>query len=419
MIENIVNNLKTKEILSNNDVKELRDYIADTYPDSGSEQHAVILANTIKTIINNNISQFDDEYKKTIRDSVLKKTTYKRIFSIDAEEMLSCCLSLKISEDAYAAALTDWINDNQDIRISRKEVKDFISIIKDFNEEIIQYNLDAVIKRISANPQAMPEIKKPEQRHENEKEHSVYSHGIGYLKHFFEILKEYVCKIGENVSMLSKIKINYRTVISLFLAVVCISAFSFYSKSAASADEMTEEDNAAIKQLLSASYILEQYKKENTSSAFKHLYAAENDLHEDLKYYSINSEALKEWLKGRKSILAEEKYFDVIIETSKKYNVNPLLLFAIAGQEQSFVPSDSKYSAKIANNPFNVYGSWKKYNTNIKDSSAIAARTILNLSRNRPSDKDPIEWINRKYAEDKNWWKNVKKIFETLKKVAL
>ncbi len=141
-------------------------------------------------------------------------------------------------------------------------------------------------------------------------------------------------------------------------------------------------------------------------------------LPEELKYIEINKEGLKSYLISRNSILAEDRYIDAIINVSKTKGVNPLILFAITGQEQSYVSKSSPNAEKIANNPFNVYHSWMEYNTNIEDSASIAANTIINLSRGRPDTIHPLQWINRKYAEDQNWWIGVSKNFAALKKVA-
>lgn len=142
-----------------------------------------------------------------------------------------------------------------------------------------------------------------------------------------------------------------------------------------------------------------------------------NDLPPHLQYKNINTDKLRDWLHGRNSLLAEEPYFPTIVEVAAEYNINPLLLFAITGQEQGFVPQNHIRAHEIANNPFNVFHSWEDYNTNIEESTQIAARTVVNLSKERPNDVDPIQWINRKYAEDKNWWKGVSSIYSQLEKV--
>lgn len=141
----------------------------------------------------------------------------------------------------------------------------------------------------------------------------------------------------------------------------------------------------------------------------------QNELPSYLQYTTIDDVKLKVWLNGRNSMLVDEPYFSTIVNVAQEFNIHPLLLFAITGQEQGFVSRDHQYAKKIANNPFNVFHSWEEYNTNIEETTKIAARTIVNLSKDRPSDVDPIQWINRKYAEDENWWLGVSSIFRQLK----
>jgi hypothetical protein len=133
-----------------------------------------------------------------------------------------------------------------------------------------------------------------------------------------------------------------------------------------------------------------------------------------IMYKAVNVSNLKDFLKSRNSLLAEEPYLSTILAVSKDFNLNPLVMFAITGQEQSFVPKSSENAYEIANNPYNVFNSWKKYNTSIEDTSNIAARTIVNLSKNRPTEIDVFTWVNRKYSEDKEWSKAIRSIFKQL-----
>ncbi|WP_061997096.1 glucosaminidase domain-containing protein [Clostridium sp. ATCC 25772] len=141
-----------------------------------------------------------------------------------------------------------------------------------------------------------------------------------------------------------------------------------------------------------------------------------NHLHEDFKYKKVNTNALKQYLAQKNSILVEEPYFSTIMDTAKNFNLNPLLLFAITGQEQGFVPKNNPHCTTIANNPFNIFNSWQNYNTDIEDASQIVSRTVVNLSLNRPEDEDPFRWLNQKYSEDESWFKGVKSIYSSLEK---
>jgi hypothetical protein len=139
-----------------------------------------------------------------------------------------------------------------------------------------------------------------------------------------------------------------------------------------------------------------------------------NELPNHYQFHDVDHSKLKAYLESRSSLLTEQRYYDVIVETAKQFNISPVLLFAITGQEQGFVPRDHEKAEVIANNPFNVFHSWQDYNTTIEQSTGIAARTIVNLSKDRPDDVEAITWINRKYAEDPNWSKGVTSLYTTI-----
>lgn len=137
-------------------------------------------------------------------------------------------------------------------------------------------------------------------------------------------------------------------------------------------------------------------------------------LPEYFQYKLVNKDALKAYLQTRSSLLREEPYFSSIINVAQEFNINPILLFAITGQEQGFVPQTELSAMQIANNPYNVFCSWKDYNTNIVDSSEIACRTIINLSKDKPESIDTLAWINRKYSADQNWNNGVRSLYNDI-----
>ncbi len=143
---------------------------------------------------------------------------------------------------------------------------------------------------------------------------------------------------------------------------------------------------------------------------------SDSPLPHEYTYYPIDTVELKSWLQSRRSLLAEEPYFPAILEAAERNNLNPLLLFAITGQEQGYVPKEKKHAKQIANNPFNVHHSWQAFNTSIADSAHIASKTILSISRTRPEGAHPIQWLNTRYAEDPEWWVGVNSIFEKLRR---
>ncbi len=133
-----------------------------------------------------------------------------------------------------------------------------------------------------------------------------------------------------------------------------------------------------------------------------------------LCYSEINYPQIVEYLHSRNSAFTDASYLSVIESVGLEYDVHPLLLLAIIGQEQGFVPRDNPYANKILNNPFNVYSSWTHYNTDLKDSCEVAAGTIRAILDARPAGSNPFKWLNKRYAEDVNWWKGVQELYYTL-----
>lgn len=106
-------------------------------------------------------------------------------------------------------------------------------------------------------------------------------------------------------------------------------------------------------------------------------------------------------------------YLKALDEAGKQFDVNPLLLLAITGQEQSFVPVNAYAAREMIKNPFNVYYSWQVFAPGFDKAALIAAQTVKHLSYGCPGGMNPIHWIDSpdnprsRYAQDTNWWRGV------------
>ncbi len=128
----------------------------------------------------------------------------------------------------------------------------------------------------------------------------------------------------------------------------------------------------------------------------------------ELRYHNISPQALYDFVRSHNSTFTLGD-IETICQAAQKYDVNPALLIAITGQEQAFVPPGPD-AARIRNNPFNVFYSWRVYNTNLSDAANIAANTLRHkLSVLPPSGENAILWINDPlnpwgiYATNPNW----------------
>jgi hypothetical protein len=140
-----------------------------------------------------------------------------------------------------------------------------------------------------------------------------------------------------------------------------------------------------------------------------------------LTYQPVPAAAIIAFYQAHGSQLANQRTADAILLAARRHNVNPGVLVAITGQEQSYVPLGD--DPRIAKNPFNVYGCWCKTTIPIELSAEVAAGTVAHRLLCVPAKpgSNLVVWINSfanpcvkkegVYAEDRHWGIGVALIF--------
>lgn len=380
-MEDIIESLKNNTIITKENIITLKNYISKKYPNNTSKENSIVFADCINKILDKNMQQFNESYREKLKKSILKNAVNKKSFTVNAADILNECRNFKHENDEFMHNLLNWINTNQKNKITHN-------------------GLICIIDKLQNNN----EIRKPKEEYFHNTQDNMQDEEIIDKNCDVIIENNISCEKQDNIK-------NYKKALLLSFTLLCVCIII-----QGGALLKTKSHTNPIKSFIN--YILydsnNNHINENTYNNKEKKSVYENNLEKHLKYIDIDTQKLRAWLKNRNSILADEPYLSSILRAAKKYNINPLLLIAITGQEQGFVPRNNKYAKKIVNNPYNVYVSWKEYNTNIEDSSEIVAKTLINLSKDKPENADSIKWINRRYAEDKNWWMGVSKIFNKL-----
>lgn len=359
-MELILNHLKQHTIISSEYVQKLQQSLKEEYPYFTTLQRAQLFAQALHQILDDALMPFDDNLQKHLKYTLLKKHLHKDVFSINAFDIFDAYTHLEESDTKNIISLAKWINHYQTRSLSLDDVNALTTSFKEQTESQI----------LSA-----PSISKDFI--------DVHSDVLNYSHHFFP---------------------NKNTCLRLvFLLFMTLGFTSLYTMA-----HIQESRKASISQLSNVTIHLPISLEIGTSA---------NYMRHALQYQDFDKKALQAWLEQRNSLLATEPYFSTIIETAKDFNISPLLLFSITGQEQNFVPKNHQYATEIANNPFNLFGSWESYNTSIKEAARIVARTLINLGKDCPEDEDQIKWINKSYAADPNWHIGVTYFFNELQAV--
>lgn len=271
----------------------------------------------------------------------------------------------------------NWIEEEHKLRI-RRELLNYL--IKEGKNELIQYD--------------------------------VYTVCLNYSANFYEIRSQlevwaYENSKIENQGILHKIGLwfdRYQLhIIKGFLATATFILIALITNNLLSGKSATK---AAI-EVDSSKFIVNKYEYYSEvlgipTSKLKYAY----------KEYEYG--LIKDYLKSRNSMLLEDSRFEKLVEIAELKDIDPLILLAIIGQEQGFVPKDAKYATQIINNPFNVYHSWMDYNTTFSKSAIIASNTVNNLLAKMEQEEDVFYWLNTAYAEDDAWAQGVRKLYNIL-----
>ncbi|MBU5591921.1 hypothetical protein KQI89_09090 [Clostridium sp. MSJ-4] len=372
-MKKVLDELNKIKVLDKSDIVNIRSYINDKYPENAEKENAIILSDTVDKIIYKRLEGLPDNIKFSVKNHVIKNTLGKDKILITLCDIFQTCITEENIIKSFKNELINWVGLNAKIEITAKDINKHLQSIG--------------FKDISSSVLMEQELNFEIQGHMNNSIEEL--HGLKDKK-LRDILPNWVT----NSKHLKRVG---------YIAIIVIFIIPFYNFSRGlyftSNKDKEKVDN----------YVIESDKKEDVGVNHPNLH-----LPEYMRYEKVNKEKLKEFLNKRNSLLCTEPYFSTIFSVAKEFNLNPIVLFAITGQEQNFVPKSDKDAEKIANNPFNVFHSWMEYNTDINDASRIASRTVINLSKNREEDKDPFLWIGRKYAEDPRWGKGVRLIFEEL-----
>lgn len=362
-------------VLSPTDVRNIRSYVQHKYGSMPQEKRAEIVADAVNRIIHKQLPNFETSLKRSITATLIRTAVMERQGPVRADDIFEACLSLDRSNDSIYDPFHEWMEDQLRISCQKpvmQRILDKLKIDEQSSNEASGTQWDqlyGLLKAEGVQPLLVIEAAEPAE----------------------------IISLNAPRSLTVIQRLRTRVAMYSALCIFLVAASLLYGWSLAKPSPQILQPPAATKPL--------QPVKDPIDG-----------LPAELRYQTIDHSKLINYLDKKSSILAEKRYFDAIVAAAKAFDIHPVLLFAITGQEQGFVPKTNKQYLEIANNPFNVFHSWQEFNTTIEQSAEIAARTIFNLSKDRPAETDPFTWINRKYAEDPKWSDGVRSIFSSIMK---
>lgn len=163
VLKEALKNLKSKSIIDNQKVEVIRRYIKTRFPEAPQKQQTAIFADAVHKLIDGNISQFSENNRKSIKDTVFRKAATRDSFFINADEIFRSALAIKDTKSDYFDSLESWVSVNQDSKVTRAELILLSEKLKDVSFEELEEKLEEVIIVIDEQIKIEERIKDPVQ----------------------------------------------------------------------------------------------------------------------------------------------------------------------------------------------------------------------------------------------------------------
>lgn len=362
--------LKTFIILSIQEIMQIKSHILVQNNHLPSNQRAELLSIAIHRHLDQHLTGVDSDYRHLLKHTLLSATVAKHNYTITQLDVLESIGTLDLNHDVKTALAEKWLNASTDIAFSYEDLSNYIE----------NQSLDGLF--ITPLPPLEMTVAKP---------------------------------------------IKGR-LIALALCATLLIGLILWPKPVAQPSALTlplnryyEANTYVGLHALDRVYLIEAITKDALGTYdVSHQTLPFGPLSEPFpfSYQTFDYFAVKAYIGDtRKGLIGSSAHFNAIISLAKANDMDPLLLFAIIGQEQAFVPVDSYRATDVLNNPFNVFHSWMAFNTDLNESTQIAINTIKNRLKSLPKDESPFIWLNGIYAEDKNWHVGVQLIYQHLQAI--
>lgn len=379
-------------IISPRDVGNIRRYVRMKYAELPQERHAEIVADAVNRTIYRQLPEFDEGLRKRMTDSLIRSTVVKEKRPVTAVDVMAECSKLDWHRPELLQPLARWAGSKLAAGLPLERVTSILEEAREGAASDGEAGLD--VSRLAER------LRSAADAHRMLAGSELEAARLATVVPMFQPAAAARMRRRQNILY---------GLLSLLLVTAMLCYGWLQSLTVADQPANGVEVHAPSSEGQTGSDV-------TTATVSAISLVAGNELPATHRYRDIDQDKLALFLESRQSMLRMEPYRGAILDAARAFDIHPLLLFAITGQEQGFVNEDHKHAKEIANNPFNVYHSWQEFNTTIEHSAAIASRTIVRLSRERPAELDPVQWINREYAEDPNWHVGVNKLFETMKK---
>lgn len=399
--------LMAKPVIRLEDVSALRAHIELRHPDQDSHLRAEMMAEGINRMLEASLTGLDSVQKDAIkkkliteqlignRQSILKLDVLNRIMALDInpDHLVAKAWGWYVLNTGHSVTLTDFVEQASPYLPHRVREAIKNTELRNLAYQPAARLLDAMADVEAVMPDTLTERTPPEP------------------SAFSQWLSDASIRIQERMKRITTYRLTKKGQLVIG-GTVCIVALVAFTPQLISMIPQGGSPSATT----SPVFVPPLEYKPLATTFYSHQTPLDKPSY--LRYQNISLEKLKVYLERKSSMLLTQDYLEQLLNYSYEKDLNPLLLIAIIGQEQNYVPSQHRFAPQMIQNPFNIYGSWETHPVGFTASMKEACYTINSALAGRTLYVDPFVSINSRYAQDPRWYLGVKVIFRDLMAVA-
>lgn len=395
----LLTHLKQWVILSYQEIITIKHQLAETHAGSDSSIRAQLLAERVHHVLNQHLKGMTETEKQHIRRDLLKKCIVNSQRDIYQLDVLEAICDMEPTVETRLERSKVWLKANTDLSIT--------------DEDITAYLESLTPSQIIAVPSVKSSI---DDKIDENDEKNIQFHITSLIRLRFRTVPfAKVLVLAVSILMITRV-----TALNAGQELQINSPSQHQNPSSTIGTPHTAQLITPLAPHLEIIKAVKMQSKQVIAINYKTIHNPYLPENAPYSYRPIDYLALRNYLRvERNSYLVNESFLNEIIVLAKVNDLDPLLLLAIIGQEQGFIPETSTAKHRIVNNPYNVFSSWQHYNTSLNDTTIIAINLIQDRLTLMPADADAFEWLNIIYAEDPNWSSGVSSLYDTLSQYRL
>lgn len=383
-LSTLIETLKRYIILSALDIQNIKNTISNRFMHLSELDRANLLSKAIHLHFDKHLNGVDDANKSLIKIQLIESTLARHQYTITKNDVFEAIYSLDLEPTLKLNLADSWLRESTQITVNRDALETYFLSEFAFSTALSEA-IEPPLFQTSTSENDSKDITYDNTYWNLPVEPLTYEHQDA---HYYAKLNTFFAR--------HFLKLATGLLILIILSFTSRVYHSFYPKTSPSSD------------LIQTDFVDRHYLE---AYPFEQVFGHTNlnipvidntpDRHYDYTYFDkithfyyapFDYFAVKNYiLNTRNGAIGSPEQFNLIIQKAYANDIDPLLLFAIIGQEQAFVPKDSSSMNQMINNPFNVFHSWQEFNTTLEDSTQIAIHTIENRLSYKPLEASPFK----------------------------